>query len=97
LRVSFSLKNPINFSKKGRVSQMGDRPVLIYTLSVKSTQGRTMTTTTPPNLVDKAFAQRKQAQLDAQASLEKTLNQCLRDARRAAVRMRKRSFNASEE
>jgi hypothetical protein len=56
-----------------------------------------MTTTTPPNLVDKAFAQRKQAQLDAQASLEKTLNQCLRDARRAAVRMRKRSFNASEE
>jgi methionine synthase II (cobalamin-independent) len=48
--------------------------------------------TSPSSLVEKAFAQRKQAQLDTQANLEKTINQCLRDARRAAVRITERSL-----
>ncbi|MEP0174143.1 MAG: hypothetical protein ABJH28_05170 [Paraglaciecola sp.] len=48
-------------------------------------------------MVGKAFQKRKQAQLEALSTLERTINESTREARRAAVRIQTRSQNTQGE
>lgn len=43
------------------------------------------------HLVEQIFAKRKKSQMDTQAQLENNLEQCVCDARRAAIRIRARN------